>query len=803
MLSDWESSLTELSDSEDEYQPAPSKKKKQKPPVEYKQVTSSLQPYRTTTYTTRSLYDQIIDGTIDLDPEYQRDIVWGEAKQSGLIDSILRNFYMPPVIFAVTTNDDGTQTRTCIDGKQRLTSIQLFMDGLIPHKDIVDGRKFWFKKDGTEQRFLLSKPMQQTFANKQVTCIEYDGLTNDQEREIFQRVQLGVALTVAERMQAIPGPWPSLIREVQSIVLGEDGFGEDLDWGHDRGRDFQCLATILCLLTCHSGTSFPTTPKLEKWLSSPDPVDQKTRTDVLETFRIFIALVKDKRYNTAFKKPSRVSPVEFTMTGVLISRYKKTHSLTQLSNAIWQMRADVRKKFSDVRANTKVVKVMFDFLKRGFKDAELASDKKGDTPAAIAIKSAKRSGIHVGRSRTSSPEPAPKLAHKRRRLQVAASSDDSDSDDEAVPAKRRASAPNLPASSSRAAAAKATASKAAGARKVSAPAATKAASTASTLKTATKTSNKSAKVSQPQDGQLSPSLPNTSASARRSIPQTLGPKPLTTRKTMTSMSAAADSLFSPVSTATGSTATGSSPQASRIGGAPKKATKATPSATVKMEVDPSLDRAGPPDDNAMAVDGPTNTAQPASTPRSHLRSAKPTSPTANGPLEPHPELGDIDTSAIEQMLRLNMNSPQATPIGSPVVPPPPAPPAISALSARVLPVGQSASAALSRQSTVISSPSAQASRMPPPKSPVLPRTDCSRARSRDRSSNGDWDMDRGRDRSRTRSRDRYAHRDRDRSRDRRREPPVRDWKLPEAERRRRERSLERDRYRYPSRSRGR
>lgn len=65
--------------------------------------------------------DQIIDGTIDLDPEYQRgaymrtiraelvsnrvlinnspDIVWGEAKQSGLIDSILRNFYMPPVIF--------------------------------------------------------------------------------------------------------------------------------------------------------------------------------------------------------------------------------------------------------------------------------------------------------------------------------------------------------------------------------------------------------------------------------------------------------------------------------------------------------------------------------------------------------------------------------------------------------------------------------------------------------------------------------------------------------------------------------
>ena len=60
----------------------------------------------------------------------------------------------------------------------------------------------------------------------------------------------------------------------------------------------------------------------------------KTRYDVLETFKIFIALVKDRKYSTAFQKPSRVSPIEFTMTGVLIYHYKKTHSLLQLSNAI-------------------------------------------------------------------------------------------------------------------------------------------------------------------------------------------------------------------------------------------------------------------------------------------------------------------------------------------------------------------------------------------------------------------------------------------------------------------------------------
>jgi Protein of unknown function DUF262 len=69
------------------------------------------------------------------------DVVWSEIKQIGLIDSIFRNFYIPPIIFgklsrssvvfdayarglAVSQSSDGTERRVCIDGKQRLTSIQ-------------------------------------------------------------------------------------------------------------------------------------------------------------------------------------------------------------------------------------------------------------------------------------------------------------------------------------------------------------------------------------------------------------------------------------------------------------------------------------------------------------------------------------------------------------------------------------------------------------------------------------------------------------------------------------------------------
>ncbi|THG98166.1 hypothetical protein EW026_g3967 [Hermanssonia centrifuga] len=299
--------------------------------------------------------DQIVENTIDLDPPYQRDIVWPEAKQIGLIDSLLRNYYVPPVIF---------------------------------YKDAFTQKRFWYKQGLDAKKQQLPKQYIQNFANKQIVCMEFEGLTKEQEREIFQRVQLGVALTPAERMQAISGPWPDLVRKIQSEVLGQDGFGDQLDWGRTRGRDFQCLASIICLIDRHPSASFPTAPQLDKWLQQQGPVPVKLSNDILETFKIFLKLVRNDKYNTCFQKP-RVSPVEFTMTGVLIHRHKAEFSMTRLSSAITKMRANVRSMHNDVRANGRVTKTMFAFIGQ-VRDKELGADGKGDdSPAASSIKGGK------------------------------------------------------------------------------------------------------------------------------------------------------------------------------------------------------------------------------------------------------------------------------------------------------------------------------------------------------------------------------------------------------------------------------
>jgi uncharacterized protein DUF262 len=95
----------------------------------------------------------IHEAEVDLDPEYQRGrychphsrmyscatclprciaVVWSVSKQMAIIDSLFHNYYVPPVVFAISKDPvDGYERRLCVDGKQRLTSIQKFFDGQV------------------------------------------------------------------------------------------------------------------------------------------------------------------------------------------------------------------------------------------------------------------------------------------------------------------------------------------------------------------------------------------------------------------------------------------------------------------------------------------------------------------------------------------------------------------------------------------------------------------------------------------------------------------------------------------------
>jgi len=72
-----------------------------------------------------SISDMVKSGAIDISPKYQRRERWDPIKESGLIESFLLNIPVPPIYLA----EDEYGTYSVIDGKQRVTAINKFLNG--------------------------------------------------------------------------------------------------------------------------------------------------------------------------------------------------------------------------------------------------------------------------------------------------------------------------------------------------------------------------------------------------------------------------------------------------------------------------------------------------------------------------------------------------------------------------------------------------------------------------------------------------------------------------------------------------
>ena len=66
------------------------------------------------------------EGVIDLQPYFQRDVVWSPIDQTRFIDSLVKQLPIPSMCFAL---DHKTDTWIVIDGLQRMTSIVNFISG--------------------------------------------------------------------------------------------------------------------------------------------------------------------------------------------------------------------------------------------------------------------------------------------------------------------------------------------------------------------------------------------------------------------------------------------------------------------------------------------------------------------------------------------------------------------------------------------------------------------------------------------------------------------------------------------------
>ena len=131
-------------------------------------------------------------------PDWQREgDVWALDRQQKLIDTILRGWHLPKFYFVkVEGTDDYYEV---VDGQQRLNTIWAFYEGRLELAEEAA------KKFGGAVYSKLPLNISDDFDDFEIQYEEISDATEGERRELFQRLQLGVALTPDERLNAVTG----------------------------------------------------------------------------------------------------------------------------------------------------------------------------------------------------------------------------------------------------------------------------------------------------------------------------------------------------------------------------------------------------------------------------------------------------------------------------------------------------------------------------------------------------------------------------------------------------------------------
>jgi hypothetical protein len=137
----------------------------------------------------RTVHDvlrRIEKGAFVMDPDFQRDFIWDDDKQSKLIESVIMRIPLP--VFYLAEDDEGRMV--VVDGLQRLSTFQRFMNNSLRLRlpDQIDLNRKKFED--------LSPKLQNRIEDCNLILYVIDAKVPERARlDIFERVNGGVPLT--------------------------------------------------------------------------------------------------------------------------------------------------------------------------------------------------------------------------------------------------------------------------------------------------------------------------------------------------------------------------------------------------------------------------------------------------------------------------------------------------------------------------------------------------------------------------------------------------------------------------------
>ena len=181
----------------------------------------------------RTIHDvlrRIRQGNFIMDPDFQRDFIWQEDKQSKLIESVLMRIPLP--VFYIAENDDGRMV--VVDGLQRLSTFKNFIDGelrlRLPEQSELNGKRF----------AELEAKLQNRIEDCNLTLYVIDAKAPERARlDIFDRVNSGVPLSRQQMRNCLYlGPATRFLKKEAERELFREATGDSLNRAQMRDREF-------------------------------------------------------------------------------------------------------------------------------------------------------------------------------------------------------------------------------------------------------------------------------------------------------------------------------------------------------------------------------------------------------------------------------------------------------------------------------------------------------------------------------------------------------------------------------------
>ncbi len=181
----------------------------------------------------RTVYDvvrRISKDMFIMDPDFQRDFIWPEDKQSRLIESVIMRIPLP--VFYLAEDDEGRSI--VVDGLQRLSTFRSFLSNdlrlRLPDRPELHGKRF---ED-------LSSKLENRIEDCSLTLYVIDSKVPERARlDIFERVNGGVPLTRQQmRNSLFMGPATRFLKDESETEIFKKATGGSLSPKTMRDREF-------------------------------------------------------------------------------------------------------------------------------------------------------------------------------------------------------------------------------------------------------------------------------------------------------------------------------------------------------------------------------------------------------------------------------------------------------------------------------------------------------------------------------------------------------------------------------------